>query len=77
MFFLTQQDPNFRIKGSRDPLGFQTIWQSLGRNVIKYFDKKILKLNNLNIVDLDHNKLEFLQLNGLLDKELIKPLYLS
>jgi len=47
------------------------------RNVIKYFDKKILKLNNLNIVDLDHNKLEFLQLNGLLDKELIKPLYLS
>ena len=47
------------------------------RNVIKYFDKKILKLNNLNIVDLDHNKLEFLQLKGLLDKTLIKPLYLS
>jgi hypothetical protein len=45
--------------------------------VIKYFDKKILKLNNLNIVDLDHNRLEFLQLKGLLDKELIKPLYLS
>ena len=47
------------------------------RNVIKYFDEKILKLNNLNIVDLDHNKLEFLQLKGLLDKALIKPLYLS
>ena len=47
------------------------------RNMIKYFDKKILKLNNLNIVDLDHNELEFLQLKGLLDKELIKPLYLS
>ena len=47
------------------------------RNMIKYFDKKILKLNNLNIVDLDHNELEFLQLNGLLDKGLIKPLYLS
>ena len=47
------------------------------RNVIKYFDKKVLKLNNLNIVDLDHNRLEFLQLKGLLDKELIKPLYLS
>jgi len=46
-------------------------------NVTKYFDKKILKLNNLNIVDLDHNKLEFLQLKGLLDEELIKPLYLS
>ena len=46
-------------------------------NAIKYFDKKILKLNNLNIVDLDHNELEFLQLKGLLDEELIKPLYLS
>ena len=47
------------------------------RNVIKYFDEKILKLNNLCIVDLDHNELEFLQLKGLLDEELIKPLYLS
>ncbi len=47
------------------------------RNMIKYFDKKILELDNLNIVDLDHNELEFLELNGLLDKKLIKPLYLS
>tara|TARA_Y100001970_G_scaffold278359_1_gene383937 strand:- start:454 stop:1059 length:606 start_codon:yes stop_codon:yes gene_type:complete len=47
------------------------------KNMIQYFDKKILKLNNLSIVDLDHNHLEFLQLKGLLDKELIKPLYLS
>ena len=47
------------------------------KNMIKYFDKKILKLKNLNIVDLDHNELEFLQLKGLLDKGLIKPLYLS
>jgi len=47
------------------------------KNAIKYFDKKILKLNSLSIVDLDHNELEFLQLKGLLDKALIKPLYLS
>ena len=46
-------------------------------NLVKYFDAKILKLNNLNIVNLDHNELEFLQLKGLLDKGLIKPLYLS
>jgi len=44
---------------------------------IKYFDEKILKLNNLSVVNLDHNQLEFLQLNDLLDKSLIKPLYLS
>tara|TARA_B100000315_G_C13997737_1_gene328734 strand:- start:9 stop:500 length:492 start_codon:yes stop_codon:yes gene_type:complete len=47
------------------------------KNVAKYFDKKILKLNNLSIENLDHNELEFLQLKGLLDKDLIKPLYLS
>jgi len=47
------------------------------KNVIKYFDEKILKLNNLSVVDLDHNELEFLQFEGLLDEELIKPMYLS
>ena len=38
------------------------------KNVAKYFDEKILKLNNLSVVDLDHNELEFLQLKGLLDE---------
>ena len=47
------------------------------KNRIKYFDEKILKLNNLSVVNLDHNQLEFLQLNDLLDKSLIKPLYLG
>ena len=47
------------------------------KNATKYFDKKILKLNNLSIENLDHNELEFLQLRGLLDKDLIKPLYLG
>ena len=44
---------------------------------IKYFDGKILKLNNINIVDLDHHKLEFLKLRGFLNEGLIKPLYLN
>ena len=47
------------------------------KNSIKHFDEKILGLDNLSIVNLDHNELEFLQSKGLLDKELIKPLYLS
>ena len=47
------------------------------KNVIKYFDEKVLGLNNLSIVDLNHNELEFLRLKGLLDEDLIKPLYLS
>ena len=47
------------------------------KNISKYFDEKILKLNNLRLVDLNHNELESLQLKGLLDEDLIKPLYLS
>ena len=47
------------------------------KNGAKYFDEKILKLDNLSVVNLDHNQLEFLQLNDLLDKSLIKPLYLG
>tara|TARA_Y100000590_G_scaffold452911_1_gene596935 strand:- start:957 stop:1562 length:606 start_codon:yes stop_codon:yes gene_type:complete len=47
------------------------------KNVVKNFNEKILNLKNLNIVELDHNDLEFLYLKGLLDKDLIKPLYLS
>ncbi len=43
----------------------------------KFFDAKILKLSNLNIVNLDYNDLEFLKLNDLLNKDLINPLYLS
>ena len=45
--------------------------------VAKYFDDEILKLNNLNIVTLDHNELEFLRLRDLLEKSLIRPMYLS
>jgi len=47
------------------------------KNVAKYFDEEILKLDNLNIVTLDHNELEFLRLKDLLEKSLIRPIYLS
>ncbi|MBA1338656.1 MAG: tRNA A37 threonylcarbamoyladenosine modification protein TsaB [Pelagibacterales bacterium] len=46
-------------------------------NISSTYDEKILKLNNLKIVDLDHNNLEFLQKKGLLDKHLIKPIYIG
>jgi len=32
--FLTDIDPQAAIKGSRDPLGVQTVWARLGRNVV-------------------------------------------
>ena len=56
---------------------FDNKFKVVPKNMSKYFSKKILKLNNLNIVDLDHNELEFLKLKGLLNEDLIKPLYLS
>lgn len=33
-FFLTELDSNARIKGSRDPLGFMSIWTRFGREVV-------------------------------------------
>ena len=47
------------------------------KRIAKYFDDEILKLNNLNIVTLDHNELEFLRSRDLLEKSLIRPMYLS
>ena len=47
------------------------------KNMAKYFDENVLKLNNLSLVNLEHNELEFLKLQGLLDEGSIKPLYLS
>ena len=32
--FLTLEDPNAKIKGSRDPLGIQPIWVAFGRYVV-------------------------------------------
>ena len=47
------------------------------KNAAKYFDDEILELNNLNIVTLDHNDLEFLRFHDLLENSLIRPIYLS
>jgi len=47
------------------------------KRLAQSFSKKFLTLNNLIIVDLDHEDLEILQLKGLLDKSIIKPLYLN
>jgi tRNA threonylcarbamoyl adenosine modification protein YeaZ len=56
---------------------YQNSFKLIPKNMIKFFDKEILKLSNLTIVELNHNDLEFLQLQGLLNEDLIKPLYLS
>ena len=56
---------------------FNSEFKVIPKNISEQFSEKILKLNNLTIVDLNHKELEFLYLQGLLNKDLIKPLYLS
>ena len=83
-YFIKKFDKNLKsvskvkeIKEDEIIKKYNNKFKVIPRNLSKHFDKKILNLNNINIVDLDHNELEFLQLKGLLDEELIKPLYLS
>ena len=49
----------------------------ISKSTAKYFDKKILEHIDFKIADLDHNELESLKLKGLLDENLIKPMYLG
>ena len=56
---------------------FHSEFKVIPKNISEQFSEKILKLNNLTAVDLNHKELEFLYLQGLLNKDLIKPLYLS
>ena len=53
-FFITEQDPDYRPKGSRDPLGFQVIWQSMARNVIPYLSTVSSNINDFHILGLAH-----------------------
>jgi len=83
-YFIKKFDENLKSVLKLEEIGeneiikkYDSKFKVIPKNMVKYFGKNILKLNNLSIVDLDHNELEFLQLKGLLDQDLIKPLYLS
>ena len=83
-YFIKKFDKNLNSTSKVEELTVDEIikkydnkFKVIPKKEIKYFDEKILKLNNLSVVNLDHNQLEFLQLNDLLDKSLIKPLYLG
>ena len=50
MYYFTALDPNFRVKGSRDPLGFQSIWANKGRKVVAYLSTVSLELRDFMIL---------------------------
>jgi tRNA threonylcarbamoyl adenosine modification protein YeaZ len=83
-YFLKKFEHNLKSVSNIEEITEQEIinnynnkFKVIPKNMVKYFSKKILKLKNLNIEDLNHKELEFLQLKGLLNKNLIKPMYLS
>ena len=83
-YFIKKFDKNLMIASKIKEIATSEIikkysneFKVIPKNMAKYFDENILKLNNLSLVNLDHNELEFLQLQGLLDEGSIKPLYLS
>ncbi len=50
MYHFTALDPNFRIKGSRDPLGFQSIWSRKGRKAVAYLSTVSQNLTDFMIL---------------------------
>ena len=83
-YFIKKFSKNYKVISKIEEIqkdeiikNYQKKFKVIPKNLVKYFDNKILKLDNLNIVNLDHNQLEFLKLKGLLNEDLIKPLYLS
>jgi len=83
-YFIKRFDNKLKVHSQIKEISIEEIknnyekeFKVIAKGTERFFDKKIIALNNLEIVDLDHNALEFLRINNLLNKDLIKPLYLS
>jgi tRNA threonylcarbamoyl adenosine modification protein YeaZ len=82
-YFVKKFDRNLNSLSMIEEITEEKIMRNNERKIIvipqaqsENFDKNILQLKDLKLVDLDHNELVLLQLNGLLNEDLIKPLYL-
>ena len=67
--FFTLEDPNARIKGSRDPLGAQPIWARFGRHVIANLTTQTDSVRGFTILLLGRYLTERAIENGQLDRE--------
>lgn len=50
VFFLTDLDPNAKVKGARDPLGTQSVWSGFGRLVVGNLTTQTTSLNDFRIL---------------------------
>ena len=48
--FLTLEDPNAKIKGSRDPLGVQPMWAAFGRQVVSNLTMQTASVRGFTIL---------------------------
>jgi len=83
-YFFKKFDKNLKSISKIEEINEEMILKKINNEFLvipktmsKDLDKRILKIKNLNIVDLDYKDLEFLQLKGLLNENLIKPIYLT
>jgi hypothetical protein len=50
LFFLSELDPNARVKGARDPLGTQSVWSGFGRLVVGNLTTQTTSLDDFRIL---------------------------
>ena len=67
--FLTLEDPNAKIKGSRDPLGAQPIWAAFGRHVVTNLTMQTNSTRGFTIILLARYLTERLIEDGRLGRE--------
>lgn len=49
-YYFTIKDPDYSVKGSRDPLGFQVIWQQQAKKLIPYLSTVSFNLHDFQIL---------------------------
>jgi len=67
--FLTLEDPNAKIKGSRDPLGVVPIWTAFARHVVKNLTTQSTSVRGFTILLLGRHFADRLIQEGALHKE--------
>jgi hypothetical protein len=53
-YYFTHPDPDYTIKGSRDPLGFQVIWQHQAKKLIPFLSTVSGNLRDFQVLSLAH-----------------------
>ncbi len=57
-------DPNYRVKGSRDPLGFQVLWAGAGRKAVAYLSTVSANLRDFMILSYGHYFYQYFNLES-------------